>query len=212
MNIPLITLHTDDKQFVLCLPPIIVAEGYPGDDDNPHDPGGRTHAGVIQTEYNVYRRSIGQPIRDVWLASWNEVVDIYYRSYWMPWASQLWVGVNLMYFDQSVNQGPVRGAKNLQLALNAYHDPGWTAAILRTLNLRASTLIVDGHIGPATLGVLGALKDRRDFLKAYFDWDMSFYRRLSNWIYFGRGWTNRATAMYGEALKLFDSSSVASTV
>lgn len=211
MNMPVITLHTDDKQFVLCMPPIILAEGYPGDGNDPHDPGGRTHADIIQREYDIYRRSIGKPTQNVYMASWNEVVDIYYRNYWMPWSSQLWSGVNQMYFDQAVNQGPVRASKNLQLALNAYHDPGQVAAFLRMLHLRASTLTVDGHIGPATLEVLGALKDRRDFLKAYFDWDMSFYRQLSNWVYFGKGWTNRATAMYQAALKLFDSNSVATT-
>jgi lysozyme family protein len=212
MLFPPITMHADDNQFVLCLPPIIIAEGYPGDGDDPHDPGGRTHAGIIQREYDIYRRSIGKPSRDVYLASWNEVCDIYYRSYWLPWCPQVWPGVNQMLFDQSVNEGPVQGARNLQRALNSYHDPGMTASILRTLHLRAGTLVVDGHIGPNTLEVLGALKDRRDFLKAYFDWDMSFYRQISGWIYYGKGWTARATAIYNAALLVYDSHTVGSTV
>ena len=204
LPIPPISIHTDDKQFVLCLPPVIVVEGYPGNDDDPHDPGGRTHAGIIQTEYNVYRKSIGKPIQDVWLASWNEVCDIYYISYWLPWASQLWSGLNQMYFDQSVNQGPVQAARNLQKALNAYHDPGIVSAMLRTLRLKAGTLAVDGHLGPMTLGALNALNDRRDFLTAYYNWDMAFYHQLANWVYYGKGWSNRATAIYQAALKLFD--------
>jgi lysozyme family protein len=207
---PPITIHTDDKQFCLCLPAIIVAEGYPGNSDDPNDTGGRTHAGIIQTEYDVYRQNKGLPTQDVYLASWDEVVDIYYISYWMPFCPLVWCGVNQMLFDQSVNEGPVQAARNLQRALNSYSDPGLAAAILRTLRLRSAALVVDGHIGPATLGVLNALNDRRDFLKAYYNFDISFYRQLTTWKFFGPGWTNRANAIYQAALELYNSSIIPS--
>jgi lysozyme family protein len=202
MNMPPITIHTDDKQFINCMPIVIQWEGYPGDDDDPHDPGGRTHAGVIQREYNIYRQSKGLPVHDVWGATWNEVCDIYYISYWKPWCPQLWVGVDQMVFDQSVNQGPVRAAKNLQLALNAFHDPGVTMAMLRAVGLRAGVLVVDGHIGPATLLTLNTVKDRPAFLKTYYDWDMSYYRKLGNWARYGRGWSARAKSVYEHAVIL----------
>lgn len=198
MNIPAITIHTDDVQFLHCLPPVLVLEG--GNDDDKHDPGGRTSRGVIQREYNVYRRSKGLSIRDVWQADWVEIFDIYFTSYWMPWCPQLWVGVNQMYFDQAVNQGPVAAARNLQRALNSFHDPGWTAAALRATGLRAPTLVVDGHIGPQTLLALNGINDRLDFLKSYYDWDMSYYRQLANWWHYGKGWGNRAISIYNTAV------------
>lgn len=206
MNMPPITIHTDDAQFIVCMPIVIQNEGFPGNDDDPHDPGGRTHAGVIQREYNIYRKNKGLPTRDVWLASWDEVCDIYYISYWQPWCGKLWAGLNQMYFDQSVNQGPVRGAKNLQLALNAWHDPGTLNKALRAVGLRSGTLVVDGHIGPATLLVLNGINDRKSFLKSYLDWDMSYYRQLKNWYYYGRGWTNRANSVYQHALVILNTS------
>lgn len=213
MQMPPISIHTNDKQFLLCMPAVITAEGYPGNGDDPHDPGGRTHAGIIQTEYNTYRLSKGLPTQDVYLATWDEVCDIYYSNYWLPSCVKVWSGVNQMLFDQSVNEGPGQGVKNLQKALNAYHDPGIVSAMLRTLRLRAGTLTVDGDLGPATLGVLEDLKDRRDFLTAYYNWDMNFYRQLRNWIYYGPGWTNRAKAIYAAAVLLYNlTNPVATTV
>lgn len=209
LAIPPISVHTNDKQFILCMLPVITAEGYPGNGDDPHDPGGRTHAGIIQTEYDSYRVSVGKPKQDVYLASWAEVCNIYYENYWMPHCPTLWSGLNQMLFDQAVNEGPQQGVKNLQKALNAYHDPGIVSAMLRGLRLRTGTLTVDGDLGPATMGVLNGLKDRRDFLAAYFAWDMQFYRQLVNWVYYGPGWTNRANAIYKAAVALYNLSNPA---
>lgn len=192
--------YKNDKQFLLCLPLIITQEG--GNDDDPHDPGGRTSRGIIQREYDKYRKRHGLPVRDVWHADWDEIFDIYYGEYWLPWCPQIWHGLDLMVFDQSVNQGLSQAVKNLQRALNAYHDPGWTAAALRSVYLRSSTVTVDGRLGPATMLAINALYDHGHFLKAYFDWDMSFYRQLRNWARYGRGWKNRATSIYNSALKM----------
>lgn len=202
MTIPPINVHTNDRQFVACLPKILELEG--GNDDDPHDPGGRTSRGVTQREYDVYRKRKHLPVKDVWTADWNEIFDIYYEGYWLPWSPQLWPGLDQMYFDQAVNQGPVQAARNLQRAINDSHDPGWTAAALRAVGLRSAAVAVDGHLGPATLYAVSSVTSRLEFLKTYYHWDMTYYRRLRNWYYYGRGWAARAAAVYRRALEIFD--------
>ena len=66
---------SDDARFDSCLPWILKMEG--GNDDDPHDHGGRTSRGVIQREYDAYRREKGEATRDVWTASDAEIADIY---------------------------------------------------------------------------------------------------------------------------------------
>lgn len=204
MSIPAIAIHANDVEFVVCLPPVMMWEGYPGNDDDPHDPGGRTHAGIIQTEYNAWRRANNLPLKDVWLASWDEVCEIYYQIYWLPWCPQLWRGVNLMLFDQSINQGLIQAVRNLQRALNNQHDPGVTARILRNIGLRSSLVDIDGHLGPLTLGALNALtvSGRKAFLDTYYTQDLDFYHQLKTWIYYGKGWTARALSIYQQATAL----------
>lgn len=200
MNIPAITVHTDDPHFVLCLPCILELEG--GNDDDPHDPGGRTSRGITQREYNSYRRNKHQPSRDVWLADWAEIFDIYYISYWQPWCSKLWPGLNLMFFDQSVNEGPVQATRNVQKAINAFHDPGKMAALFRSVGLRSGLVKVDGHMGIITLACLNNVQGHKTFLKDYYDVNMSFYRSLKLWWRYGKGWKNRARAVYSTARQL----------
>lgn len=198
MTIPAIDIHTDDKEFVRCLPPILVQEG--GNDDDPHDPGGRTSRGVIQREYNAYRDLKGLPHKDVWTASWDEIFDIYYVNYWLPIAKQLWAGCNLMYFDQSVNQGPAQAARNVQRAINNFADPSLSGRFLRAVHLKKGMVAVDGVVGVITLAALDKLRDNRDFLRVYFEQDMSFYHSLRQWARYGRGWSNRANAIYRQAV------------
>jgi lysozyme family protein len=178
--IPVVVYRRDDPSFVRCLPPVLIQEG--GNDDDPHDPGGRTSRGIIQREYNAYRDHKGLQRRDVWQASDAEVQEIYYMQYWEPWCPRLWPGVDLMYFDQAVNQGAVQGTRNLQRALG--------------------NVAVDGHLGLITLGAVNAVSNRAAFLKAYLAADLSFYRRLVNWVYYGRGWTRRANEIYAQAARM----------
>jgi lysozyme family protein len=197
--IPPVMFGIDDPQFVACLPPVIEYEGYPGNDDDPDDPGGRTHAGIIQREYNVYRDEKHLPHRDVWKADWSEVCEIYNVQYWHPWANKMWSGLNLMYFDQAVNQGPIQAARNVQRAINNAHDPSWTGAALRTIGLKASRVAVDGHIGLITMATLGSVSDKKAFLSMYLEQDLWFYHRLRLWWKYGRGWERRARGIYVQA-------------
>ena len=64
---------------------------YPGDWINPknfsndaHDPGGKTMCGIIQREYDTYRKMKGLPTQDVRKITQEEGYDIYRNSYWLP--------------------------------------------------------------------------------------------------------------------------------
>ena len=51
------------KNFEYCLPFLLAHEG--GNDDDINDPGGRTSRGILQTEYDAYRKRHGKP-RAAW--------------------------------------------------------------------------------------------------------------------------------------------------
>jgi lysozyme family protein len=168
----------DDARFAACLPFILKAEG--GNDDDPHDHGGRTSRGVIQREYDKYREENGEPTRDVWTASDAEIADIYEHKYWMPLCPTMVPGVDLLHFNMCVNGGPGRAAKILQGALGVE---------------------VDGAIGPVTLAALAAA-DPTHLVKAYSDHCRSFYRSLAQFPRYGRGWMSRTDTMEQAALTM----------
>src|SRR4029077_7081746 len=113
---------------------LLVHEG--GNDDDPRDPGGRTSRGILQSEYNNYRRTHPGLPSDVWDAPDSAVADIYKHSYWdVVQADQLPPGVDYAVFDYAVNSGPRKAAKALQEAVGT--NP-------------------DGIIGPITLGATRA--------------------------------------------------------
>ncbi len=156
-----------ENNFVRCLPPILREEG--GNDDDPHDHGGRTSRGIIQREYNAYRKRKGLPVRDVWSASADEIREIYHDQYWMPWCEKLPLGVDLVYFDFAVNAGPGQAAKAMQRALG---------------------IVVDGRMGIATVQA-ATEADAGALVKRFSDRRRAFYRSLSQFSRYGRGWMSR---------------------
>jgi lysozyme family protein len=165
-------------RFDVCLPYILKYEG--GNDDDPHDPGGRTSRGVIQREYNAYRRRKGEPTHDVWEATDAEIADIYRHQYWDPWCPQLPAGVDLCFFDMAVNSGPSRATILLQRALGVKDD---------------------GHIGLITLQAI-ADADPVELITAYASKRLAFYRSLHTFRYFGKGWTERTIDCKKACLKM----------
>ena len=165
-------------RFTICLPYILKEEG--GNDDDPHDPGGRTSRGIIQREYNAYRQSKVLPLQDVWLASDAEIADIYQQQYWLPYCPQIPAGVDLCFFDMNVNAGLVEAAKLLQRSLGVNDD---------------------GHIGIITSAAIknsNAIK----LVAAFSDERRAFYRSLKTSKYFGRGWLSRVSTIEQIALKM----------
>ncbi len=165
---------TPDFQRALAF--VLKAEG--GYTNHPADRGGPTNKGILQREYDQYRRDNDLPAADVRHILNTEVEDIYLHDYWvagrcdrMPWP------VSLAHFDACVNTGVTQAAKFLQ----------------RTVETRS-----DGLLGPLTLGALtaalecespGALAERLARQR------FAFYRELAKrdpeQRVFLRGWLNR---------------------
>lgn len=167
-----------DDRFPTCLPFILKEEG--GNDDDPHDPGGRTSRGIIQREYDAYRLKKGEAVRDVWTATDEEVADIYRYQYWQPWCAVVPIGVDLAFFDMCVNSGPHQAAVLLQ---------------------RAVSVNADGRIGLVTEAAVKAAAPIR-VVSSFSDERRTFYRSLPTFRYFGKGWLARVQTIEQAALKM----------
>lgn len=150
-----------------------------GNDDDPHDPGGRTSRGITQREYNRWRASHpGLPV-DVWRAPQATIVDIYRQEYWNPVAGDTWArGCDLVVYDAGVNSGLGKA-----LAWSRY-----------TLNASTGNL--------AQLAILGQHADSVAFIKRFQARRLSFLEHLGTWGYFGRGWGRRVAGIEALALKM----------
>lgn len=151
---------------------ILQEEG--GNDDDPHDPGGRTSRGIIQSEWNVYRRSHPGMPADVWKAPQSAVIDIYRQQYWNPYCDELPSGIDLLFFNASVNSGRQQAVKELQRALGVSSD---------------------GMMGMETLNAVNAAQDYRLLIHNMSDQRRAFYKRLKNFKYYGKGWMARTQRM-----------------
>lgn len=156
---------------------LLKSEG--GNDDDPADHGGRTSRGVTQREYDAWRKLQGNPSRDVWTATDNEIAQIYHSEYWLPLGDLLPVGIDYLYFDMAVNAGPFRAAVLLQRAL------GVTA---------------DGRIGPVTRQAI-TTADPEALITAFSNAKADFYRSLHQ-PKFLKGWLNRVAEVQRNAIKM----------
>lgn len=141
--------------------------GYVND---PRDPGGCTNHGITLATYRAH----GKPsatCADVRLMTWEQAAAIYERVYWEAvMGDALPAGIDLSVFDAAVNAGPSRAAKLLQGVLGVTQD---------------------GAIGPITLAAAGAASEAA-LIDDYAAARLTFYRGLSTWKTFGRGWSRRA--------------------
>lgn len=170
-----------DRNYQACLKKILAHEG--GNDDDPQDPGGRTSRGIIQREYNAYRKGKGQPPRDVWKASDDEVREIYRKQYWEPSCPKLKSGLDLLYFDMAVNTGPAQAAKLFQ----------------RALGLQA-----DGHFGVVSLEAANNFPQTSRLIHLIGDRRRAYYKSLHHFARFGRGWLRRVDETETMALSLVE--------
>jgi lysozyme family protein len=150
-----------------CLKATLSEEG--GNDDDPHDHGGRTSRGIIQREYDAYRKRKKLPTRDVWKADDSEIHDIYNISFWQPWCPQLPSGIDMEFFDMAVNGGP--------------HES--TLLLQRALGVKA-----DGHIGIITLQAIEAANPT-DIVGKFAANREHFYRSLAQFPRYGHDWLAR---------------------
>jgi lysozyme family protein len=158
---------------------IRVYEG--GNVDDPRDPGGRTSRGITQRVYDGYRQRIGQPTRDVWQATEQEVRNIYRQQYWSAArCDDLPSGVDLIVFDGAVNSGVSQSVKCLQATVG---------------------VVTDGTIGNATLGALVDLEPSF-VIEGIATRRMAFLHHLSTFKTFGAGWTKRVADVQRTALAM----------
>jgi lysozyme family protein len=154
-------------RFEACLPVILASEG--GFVDDPADPGGATNLGVTRATLSG---CLGGPatIAEVEALTPAAAAPIYRARYWNPaHAGDCPPGVDLMVFDEAVNQGVGRALTSLQAALG---------------------VAADGAFGPATLAALAAADPAR-LVRAIAANREAHYRALPTFPRFGRGWLAR---------------------
>jgi lysozyme family protein len=132
-----------------------------------------TMHGIIQREYDRYRKSKGLPLQWVKNISTDEQNEIYWTEYWLPHCPNLSAGLDLSFFNIAVNAGPTRATHLLQ---------------------RSIGIADDGVYGPATAKAVAAIEpvDIKSIIGNFAAAEMSWYRSLSAFKYFGKDWLGRA--------------------
>ena len=99
--------------------------------NHPNDRGGATNRGVIQRNYDAYRRSEGLPTRSVRYIETGEVKEIYRTRYWEASKANILAErsreVAIVHFDWAVNSGVSRAMRTLQECLRTTPDGVWGA-------------------------------------------------------------------------------------
>jgi len=160
-----------------CLAETLKWEG--GWSNESHDPGGPTMRGIIQREYDAYRKRKGAPIRSVRLIVDDELQEIYKAGYWDPVrAEELPPGVDLVMFDYAVNSGPGRAIMSAQHAMGMPVNGRMTSGLVVALQTADPTETVNKIMAER----------------------LAFLQRLTTWRYFGVGWGRRCAGVKAAAL------------
>ena len=156
-----------DYNFEYCLRTMLRSEG--GYSNHSRDPGGMTNLGVTKKVYDdFYDTDAGEETMRGLVE--KDVRPIYHQNYWQKCkCDELPTGVDLMVFDIAVNSGPGLAGKILQRVVGA---------------------TVDGGIGPQTLKMVEKMENQ-DIIRAMGVEREAFYRELSTFDTFGKGWLNR---------------------
>ncbi|HSV26230.1 MAG TPA: glycosyl hydrolase 108 family protein [Xanthobacteraceae bacterium] len=178
-------------RFDLCLPFVLAQEqnvvgqwSNPKNFDNdPHDPGGKTWNGIIQREYDIYRKHLGLPTQDVREMTEVEGSQIYLTFFWQPYCDRLRPGLDLQLFDAAVNEGTTESIRILQVALGVKNDGKW---------------------GPITAAV-AANTDLIAAIKAFTARRHEVYKETKGDQYFDKDWQRRTDEIGTEALKMAES-------
>ena len=144
------------------------------------DPGGETNLGVTKRVYEEWGGK--KNMKDLTV---EDVAPIYEKNYWgRAKCDQLPSGLDLAVFDWSVNSGVGRAVKKLQKMIGT---------------------VADGGIGPNTLKSLEEYIRHHGLettIENYKDIRQAFYRSLSTFNTFGKGWTRRNNETLEAALKM----------
>lgn len=153
------------------LPPVPDGHWY---DDDPRDRGGRTAAGILQREYDPWRRARSLPTQDAWLISDGEVDTIYRTQYWDAiHGDDLPAGLDCVVMHIAVLNGVGIGIRLLQ---------------------RAAGVKGDGHFGLASREALGQ-SDIGDLIAVLCRHWRTYLRQCKTFEDFGDAWLARVDAV-----------------
>jgi len=183
----------DQLRFLQCLPhvlreevnwhePFVWSDIHRNFSNDAHDSGGATMCGIIQREYDHYRKISYLPTRPVQLISEAEGHWIYYNWYWLPHSAFLPPGLDLSFFDSSVNEGSTEAIRILQ------HVMG---------------LAVDGVWGPKTAAAAASLPQAAAAtIHAFTARRQEVYRESKGFQYFGEDWEARSARIGVASLEM----------
>ena len=140
--------------------------------NHPSDPGGMTNLGVTK---RVWEEWVGRESNEKEMRSLTKemVEPLYKRKFWDACrCDDLPVGVDYLVFDMAVNAGVGRSAKLLQQCVG---------------------VSADGAIGPITITAVKA-QDPEELVEKFSEARELFYRGLTTFDVFGKGWLNRVEA------------------
>lgn len=166
------------SNFEASLEAVLKHEGFWA--DHPKDPGGATMQGVTLKTYSDW---LGRPASKEELRNIpsEHLKTIYKTRYWdAVRADELPVGLDYVVFDMAVNSGPGRAVKILQRCVGA---------------------IPDGAIGPKTMALVNGIPEK-DIVVKFSDGRKDFYKSLSTFDTFGKGWLRRTEECEDKALTM----------
>jgi lysozyme family protein len=137
--------------------------------NHPSDPGGMTNLGVTKATWEnwVGRESDEAEMRGL---TPEKVEPLYKKKYWdAVRGDELPAGISYLCFDFAVNAGAGRSIKTLQTAVG---------------------VTPDGGFGPMTMAAVQAV-DPVDLIERFSQAKEDFYRSLTTFATFGKGWLNR---------------------
>lgn len=152
--------------------------------NDPQDPGGMTNLGVTRAVWEAWtgRRATETDMRRLTPAM---VSPVYRKNYWDKLrCNELPPALALCVFDFGVNAGPARAARYLQ---------------------RLAATADDGQVGPATIAAVKAWVAGvgvAETVRQYQEARRAYYRQLSTFPRFGRGWLRRVDETESEALRM----------
>lgn len=154
--------------------------------NHPLDKGGPTNRGITLATFRRYIKA-NASIADLKAITNAQVKLIYKRGFWDTiHADELPAGVDYAVFDFSVNSGPSRALKYLQISL-------------QQMGLYKGE--IDGLVGPQTLKAVGQAGPKK-LIDLLCDYRQKFVRSLSNYPTFGRGWETRIAGVRKDAKAL----------
>jgi lysozyme family protein len=147
-------------------------------ENHPKDPGGPTKFGVTIGDVKRFIDPCATAAT-VKALTYEQAAQVYKMHYWRPMhCDELEWPINFLIFDMGVNAGPSRSIKIAQHALG---------------------VDADGVIGEITLAALKQA-DSVTFARDFSEGRRRFYRSLSTFSTFGKGWLNRVNASEKYAL------------